>query len=173
MNWLHRCSCLALGLAIALVPEIVSAGDNASVAQQPAQPAASTVTTEVLVLHGTNDNTGIDPKIGKIPALSKPPFSAYNSYKQLDRPSLKLETGKSGKVKLPNGTELILALKSIVQPQKAGDPVKYAYKASIQKPDGTAVLPGVDVTAKAGEMFFIAGQNYKGGILVFGIKVSP
>jgi hypothetical protein len=29
------------------------------------------------------------------------------------------------------------------------------------------------VNAKAGENFFVAGQNYKGGSLVIGIKVLP
>src|SRR6185312_16504900 len=45
--------------------------------------APATVPSEVMVLHATNDNSGIDPKLGKIAALSKPPFSSYNSYRLL------------------------------------------------------------------------------------------
>jgi hypothetical protein len=31
----------------------------------------------------------------------------------------------------------------------------------------------LEVNAKAGETFFVAGQTYKGGILVIAIKVNP
>ena len=31
----------------------------------------------------------------------------------------------------------------------------------------------VEVNAKAGEMFWVGGQEYKGGSLFIGIKVSP
>ena len=38
---------------------------------------------------------------------------------------------------------------------------------------GTTVLPLLEVNAKAGEHFFVAGQKHKGGILVIGIKIAP
>mgnify|MGYP000057658233 CR=1 FL=1 len=59
-----------------------------------------------MILHATNDGSGIDPKIGKMPELEKPPLSSFNSYKLLDRPKLSLAKGKSTTVKLVTGRDL-------------------------------------------------------------------
>ena len=176
MKRLYRFSqlafCLALG-AIAQHPAVaIAAGATPAVA--PAQtPATTCVNAEVIVLHGTNDGTGIDPKIGKIPELSKPPFSSYNSYKLLDRPKVTVQKGKETKVKLPNDREMAIALKDILAAKKKGDVTRYLVSTSIQKPGGNTFLPLLEVNAKAGEWFFVAGQTYKGGILVIGVKVLP
>ena len=139
-----------------------------------AAPAASAkISAEIIILHATNDNTGIDPKIGKMPELSKPPFSSYNSYKLLDRANHSLSKGKSATIKLPTGRDLMVSWKDVIQPQKKGDPQRFVMTASIQKADGNTFLPLLEVNAKAGETFFVAGQNYKGGSLVIGIKVNP
>lgn len=176
MKRLYRFSqlafCLALG-AVAQHPAVaIAAGATPAVA--PAQtPATTCVNAEVIVLHGTNDGTGIDPKIGKIPELSKPPFSSYNSYKLLDRPKINTCKGKEVKVKLPNERELAVMLKDILEPKKKDDVTRYLVNVSINKPGGNTFLPLLEVNAKAGEWFFVAGQSYKGGMLAFGIKVLP
>src|SRR5262249_7807809 len=75
---------LAGGLST-FAPTAYSAGTHAGRAvEQGAQPATSVV-VDVLGLHGLNDNSGIDPRISAAAkeALSKPPFSSYNSYKFL------------------------------------------------------------------------------------------
>ncbi|MGC4092422.1 MAG: hypothetical protein QM756_32005 [Polyangiaceae bacterium] len=59
---------------------------------------------EVLVLHATNSQKGIDPRIGAMPELKKPPFSSYDSYELLDRARLPLEPKLPKTLKLPNGT---------------------------------------------------------------------
>jgi hypothetical protein len=138
--------------------------------QQPVpqqQAPATALSAEIMVLHGTNNGSGIDPKIGKMPALSKPPFSAYNSYKLLDRSKQQLDQGKSGSLKLPTGRDLLVTYKSVIAPTKAGDPPRYVISASIP-----SVLPNVDFNAKAGEWFFVGGPSYNGGGLVIGIKVN-
>lgn len=137
-----------------------------------AAPSAS-VSAEIIVLHGTNAGTGIDPKIGNIPALSKPPFSSYNSYKLLDRSSRALQKGKSATFKLPTSRDLQVLFKDLVPPSKQGEPTRYVISASIQKANGQAYLPNVEVSAKQGEWFFVGGQSYNGGSLVIGIKVNP
>jgi hypothetical protein len=149
---------------------------SASAPAQPAQPpkaVPASLTADVWVLHGTNDNTGIDPKLGKMPALSKPPFSAYNSYKLLAQAKLPADKGKTVPYTLPTGRELRIVYKDVIQPQKPGDPLRYVISASIQKADGKSFLPLVEVNAQAGEMFFVGGQEFKGGSLFIGIKVSP
>ncbi len=146
---------------------------------QQAQPAPSgsaavpsSMSAEVIILHGTNDGTGIDPRIGRMPALGQPPFSSYNSYKLLDRVKLPLSQGQSTTTKLPTGRDLLIALKDVLLGKKKDEPKKYVVSASVQSPDGNTFLPLLEVKAKAGETFFVAGQKYKGGTLVIGITVS-
>lgn len=171
MNLLHRFSQVALSVALAFAAQHASADQSAAPAQT-ATPAAA-VNMEVIVLHGTNDGTGIDPKIGKIPELLKPPFSSYNSYKLLDRPKVSVQKGQQSKVKLPNGREMAIELKNIIAPKKKDEVTRYVVSTSIQKPGGNTFLPLLEVNAKAGEWFFVAGQTYKGGTLVIGVKVLP
>jgi hypothetical protein len=161
---------LIVAAGMAAVPGLSVA--NAQESAAPAQAEAA-VAAEVIVLHATNDGTGIDPKIGKMPELGKPPFSSYNSYKLLDRSKLSLAKGSPGTAKLPNDGVLQVSLKEIVQPKAKGEPKRFLVGASIQKPGGNSFLPLLEVNAKAGETFFVAGQNYKGGVLVIGIKINP
>jgi hypothetical protein len=159
----------ALGVTLA-------AGSGGALADEPGKPAEAApaeVAVEIVILHATNDGSGIDPKIGKMPALAQPPFSSYNSYKLLDRVKLPLGKGKSSTTKLPTGRDLMVALKEIIEPKKKDEPRRYLVTASIQKPDGNTFLPLLEVNAKPGEPFFVAGQTYKGGTLVIGIKVNP
>jgi hypothetical protein len=145
--------------------------DDAGAPPPGAVPAA--VSAEVIVLHATNDGTGIDPKIGRMPELGKPPLSSYNSYKLLSRGTLVLAPGRATTTKLPNDGRLMVALKSVQASKKKGDPERYVISESIEEPGGTTFLPLLEVNAKAGETFFVAGQKYKGGVLVIGIKVLP
>lgn len=141
------------------------------VAGDTKKDAAAEVKAEVIVLHATNDGKGIDPTIGKIPALEKPPFSAYNTYKLLERADLKLPKGEAKDKDLPDGGKLFVTFKDVVKGKKAGEPDKFVLSASLNKADKKTFLPGVEVNAQKGEWFFIAGQKYKNGILVIGIKI--
>ncbi|MRG92714.1 hypothetical protein [Polyangium spumosum] len=157
----------AFGLSLGHGPSVAHA-QGAAAAQ-----ADASVSMEIVVLHGTNDGTGIDPKIGKMPELAKPPFSSYNSYKLLDRSKQTSSKASPSTLKLPNDRVLKVSLKDVVQPSKKGESKRYVISASIQKPGGSDFLPLLEVNAKAGETFFVAGQNHKGGVLVIGIKVNP
>ena len=161
---------IAIAVALTASNHEARADGNAGAAA-PAPPSA--ISAEIVILHATNDGTGIDPKIGKMPELAKPPFSSYNSYKLLDNVKQPLQKGKSATVKLPTGRDLMVTWKDAIAPQKKGDPMRFVMTASIQKPGGNTFLPLLEVNAKPGETFFVAGQNYKDGTLVIGIKVSP
>lgn len=164
----------ALALLLGLSSGSAIAQDAADKsAPKPAKAEEASAAVEIVILHATNDGSGIDPKVGNMPELGKPPFSAYNSYKLLDRVKLNLNKGKSETLKLPNSRDLMVSLKDIVLPKKKDELKKFVLSASIQKPGGNAVLPLLEVNAKAGETFFVAGQAHKGGILVLGIKVAP
>jgi hypothetical protein len=137
-------------------------------------PAPAAISSDVMVLHATNDSSGTDPKLlQKLPALSKPPFSSYNSYKLLATTSLPLARGSAAPLKLPTGRELRVVYKDVLDPQNKGDVRRYVVTVSIQKADGKSFLPLIEVNAKAGEWFWVGGQEYKGGSLFIGIKLNP
>ncbi|MEM9694173.1 MAG: hypothetical protein AAGA56_16610 [Myxococcota bacterium] len=117
---------------------------------------------EVIVLHATNDGTGIDPAVGNISQLKEAPLSAYDSYKLLDRKKLALQP--TGEASLPDGGKVTVRLSGI----KDG---RYQLKASVYRKGGKVFLPGVSVNAKKDRYFFIAGQKYQKGIMVLGIRV--
>ncbi len=169
-RWLLGAALVASMASPAAVAEAAQAARRAAPAQAPAVKPAQ-ARTEIIVLHATNDHTGIDPKIGKMPELAKPPFSSYDSYKLLDRVELDLPKGQAQTRKLPDDGQLAVTLKEILEPAKKGDATRFSVAASIQKPGGRSFLPAMEVSAKKGDIFFIAGQTYKGGILVIGIRV--
>ena len=102
---------------------------------------------------------------GENPALQKPPFSAYNTYKLLSRTNYVVNRLAPTGAVLPNNRVLQITLRDVVQSGR------YRIATSISQPGGTAFLPLLEVTTPAGEPFFVAGQSYLGGMLVIGIKV--
>jgi len=128
-------------------------------------PAEQPLVAEVLILHATNEQKGIDPRIGKLPELGKPPFSNYDSYQVLDRARLPLKKDAPQNQKLPNGRTLQVRLLDELGP----DTVRLS--ASINRPSGKEFLPLLEVKAHVGQAFIVAGQSHKKGILVLVIRV--
>lgn len=128
-------------------------------------PASQSYFAEVLVLHATSGEKGIDPRIGDMPELKNPPFSSYKSYELLQKIKNPLVKDDPKTFELPNGrvlqTKLVEALPE--------DAVRIS--ASINQPHGKTFLPLLEVKAKVGQSFIVAGQSYKGGILVLVIRV--
>jgi hypothetical protein len=142
-------------------------------AQQPPPPkpppaAALVVNAEVMVLYATTvpGPGSIDPAIGKMPQLTKPPFSVFNTYRLLDKKVISLELGKSGPYTLPNGRILQV---TFVEPTTEK---RFHIKVAINQPGGNgSYLKLLEVTAEPNEPFFVAGQPYKDGVLVLGISL--
>jgi hypothetical protein len=149
------------GLA-ALAPSILA--KDAHAGDAPAE-----ITAEVMVLHATNEGKGIDPGIGDLPELKKPPFSSYDTYKLLGKTNHKLAKGKEQDKKLPNDSKLLLTYKDLV-PAKKNEPEKFAVGMKIKKPDDTEFVSSTFHSPK-GQYFFVAGPKYKNGVLVIGIKI--
>jgi hypothetical protein len=151
------------------------AGSRAALAAPPAasgvppapsaRPASQPLAAEVLILHATNAKSGIDPRIGNLPELGKPPFSNYDSYQVLDRARLPLTKADAQNLKLPNGRTLQVRLLDEPGP----DSVRLS--ASINRPNGKEFLPLLEVKAHVGQAFIVAGQSHKKGILVLVIRV--
>jgi hypothetical protein len=156
-----------LGFAMTLTVSALTFG-SVALAQAPAVRGNGPVTAEVMVLHATQSDGGvsIDPRIGNMPQLTKPPFSAYNQYKLLDRKALPLEKGKPAAYVLPNGRTLQVSLVDVVEK-------RFHVSAAINQPGGQAFLKLLDVTAAPNEPFFVGGQSYQGGTLVLGITLKP
>ncbi len=128
-------------------------------------PAAS-LFVELSVLHATHESRQIDPRVADLTELTKPPFSSYERYRLIERVRLPLATRVPVVRRLPNGrmlrTELI--------ERERGDVVHLV--SSINQPGGSSFLPLLEVTARVGQRFIVAGQRYKTGILVLVLRVQ-
>jgi len=175
---------VVFGVALVGASTAIAAGEPKPAAPKPRAVASASasasasaqvvaqVPAEIMVLHATNTDGGIDPSIGSLPQLKRPPFSAYNTYRLLGRHAITLTTARPDSTTLPNGRVLRTALKGALADGK------YRVSASISRPQGDKAkeetfLPLLEVTATSGETFFVAGQSYRGGILVVGIRVGP
>lgn len=168
----RRFAALAFGVAAALA---VGAFAPATGAQSG---GAAKPKVEIMVLHATQDPKGghIDPQVAKMPQLTQPPFSAYNSYALLDKKVLPLDASKTvdpwkGKPTVPYNLVNGRVLQVTLIDQQADK--RYQVGAEINQPGGATFLKLLEVKAAANEPFFVAGQSYNGGILVIGITVRP
>lgn len=156
---------VVLGLGLALAGLAASAGVSA--APRRAEGAdAPTYAIEVLVLHATNSGKGIDPRIGDLPELKRPPFSSYDSYELLQAERLPLIVGQPRELRLPNDRVLRTRLVAILPRETL------RIAASINQPKGKTFLPLLEVKAKVGQRFIVAGQKFKAGILVLVFRVT-
>jgi hypothetical protein len=134
----------------------------------PGPPPALAVNADVKVLlAGQVEGRGsIDPAIGNLPQLRKPPLSAFNSFHLLDKRILSLPMGRTGAYTLPNGRVLQL---TFVEPAPDG----FRVLAAITRPGGNAYLKQLNLTARPNETVFVAGQSFRGGTLVLAITLRP
>jgi hypothetical protein len=107
----------------------------------------------------------IDPKLKKMPALQKPPFSGFKSMSVLAENAVELSAERAATVALPNGRTLQLTL---LERMPDG---RHKVQVSINRPGKQDYLPLLTVVA-SGEPFFVAGQSHAGGTLVIGVRVG-
>ncbi len=133
----------------------------------PALAAAAPLETlvEVRVLHGSHEPRAGDPRVVLMPELREGPFASYASYAQLSRAALPLTRGGKRRVRLPNGRVFEACLEDILSDGSS------RLVARINRPGGEDFLPLLEVKARPGQAFIVAGQSYKRGILVLVIKV--
>lgn len=163
----------ALGASLIFAqPGAAHAKPKASLATPPAKAAdvpekgekAETV-VEVSVLHGTHEQRENDPRIGNMAELREGPFAQYSSYQLLSRTQLALARGGKRQLKLPNGRLLEARLEDKLSDGSS------RLVASINRPAAKDFLPLLEVKARPGQAFIVAGQSYKHGILVLVFKV--
>jgi hypothetical protein len=145
---------------------------GAALARPPGSPspladaaARAETVVEVSVLHGRHDKRPLDPRIADIPELREGPFAKYESYELLSRTSLRLSRGGRRQLSLPNGRLLEVRLDAVLADGSS------RLVASINRPDGKDFLPLLEVKARPGQSFIVAGQSYKRGVLILVFKV--
>ena len=131
--------------------------------------APELVGAEIMIMHATNEGKGIDPGIGDLPELKKPPFSSYDTYKLLEKPKLTVKKGKEQETKLPNDYKLFLTYKDMY-PRNTGD--QFAIGSRIRKPKDENDFVNVGFTTPKSKLFFLAGPKHGKGILVLAIKIT-
>ncbi|MCA9602220.1 MAG: hypothetical protein KC417_09360, partial [Myxococcales bacterium] len=121
---------------------------------------------EVLIVLAKEEAGEIDPALKDMPALRRPPFSAFKSMKLLGRPPISLVPKKPTEVDLPNGRKLQIILESTLPDGR------FRVRVSINRPEKKDYLPLLQVIASPGDPFFVAGQSHQGGTLVIGVRVG-
>jgi hypothetical protein len=161
----RRLLCQALGASLTFALFAFDAGAQPKRPKQLADaPEKPETVVEVMVLHGTHDAKP-DPRIGDMPELREGPFAKYASYQLLSRSNWPLAKGGKKQLKLPNGRLLEARLEDRL-PDGSSRLV-----ASINRPGASDFLPLLEVKAKPGQAFIVAGQSYKRGILVLVFRV--
>jgi hypothetical protein len=155
-----------LTLSTFFAPALLLGGRQALAQGKPPPPVLPQLATDVLVLHATNGGGGIDASLAQLRQLKDPPFSSYNTYKQLSRTKVLVAKDRPTNVGLPDQGKLSLKRLDVAARYKLG--------ASIVKGSGDPFLANLEVTGDLNDIFFVAGQVYDGGILVIGIRlVAP
>jgi len=128
--------------------------------------AQERVSAEVIVVLAKESAGTVDPALADIPALQRAPFNAFQSMEILDRKREQLRAGVDRDVALPNGRTLRIRLQRVMPDGR------YRVQVSINRPEADAYLPLLQVVTAPGDPFFVAGQSYRGGTLVIGVRVG-
>lgn len=146
---------LALALSIAF--------GSVAAAQAPRE-----VPAQVLIVLATEGGArAIDPRLANVPALRQPPFDSYASLSLLGSPRIELRVGRAAEVPLPNGRNIRIVLREVTADGR------YRLQVSINRPGERDYLPEMSVVASPGDPFFVAGQSFREGTLVIGIRLGP
>ena len=124
------------------------------------------VPAEITVILASPAEGTIDPALAAIAALRQPPFSAYRSMSMLSRREVALVAGAPFELALPNGRQLRVELAATMPDGR------FRARVSITRPGQRDYLPLLEVVARPGEPFFVAGQSHLGGTLVIGLRLG-
>jgi len=140
-----------LGLASAfLVALLLTTAHSASA-------DAQTVTVRAQAIHATSNGNQMDGSLSSIAGQLRSRFGQYSSFSQLSDNRLSLSVGQSRSVRLPNGQTLQVTFQGM-----SGS----SYRLNVSIPGG-----GSTVTIGRGGVFFVAGPNYQGGLLIVAVRI--
>ena len=129
-------------------------------------PLAVTVSAQVVVIIAREVAGAIDPRLSSMSALREAPFSAFHSMDIWSEHPLTLVQGIPVTVDLPNGRVIQLVLEEVTADGRNH------VRVSINRREQSDYLPVLEVAAPPGDPFFVAGQNFMGGMLVIGVSLG-
>jgi hypothetical protein len=157
-------------LCVALLALSVFSGSAAAQASPRAEAKAElnpkSEVAQVVVVLGSTEGSGIDPALGALEALTKPPFDSFTKKTLLAKNELELSQGKEAEVTLPNGRKLRIQL---IEKTSEG---RFRVSVSINRAGKQDYLPLMTVVAAPGDPFFVAGQKHERGTLIIGITIG-
>ncbi len=159
----------------AAVMSIVAAASGVGwLAFPTAASAAADPNADIMELQGTQTPGAgsIDPRVGNVPQLKKPPLSSYNTYALLNKATFVVKKGVAASYTLKNGRVLQLTFIETTADNR------YRVLTTISEPNAKVFLKKLEVVAGPNELFFVAGQNLDvknpdKGALVLGITIRP
>jgi hypothetical protein len=99
--------------------------------------------------------------------LSKPPFSAFKTFKLLDTINLRVDGTTANKTTLPSGQTLVLTLRErLLSPKNR---VRLRMHLVLSKPAAKRRLLSTRFTIYDGGTIFFAVARHQGGTMVIGI----
>ena len=160
-RWAHTLFAGLLGLlGVGVV------GAFGATAQAQERGASAAVPGEVLIVLATEADGVVDPRLQRVPALRAAPFDRYRSMALLSSPRVRLALNQPEVIELPNGRSLRLVLLEITSEGR------YRVQISLNRPGQRDYLPGMSAVASPGSPVFIAGQSFREGTLVIGIRLD-
>jgi hypothetical protein len=157
-------ACVMLS-AVTGTPSVAHAEDQ-RLASEPRHP--SSMNGEVWVVHAaTANDEGIDPGLSGLRALKQPPFDAYRSMKILSRQTLDLPLDQPVEIEITRQRILVLRLVARLPDGRAKLELSFKRRTRTE-----AQPPIMHVISSAKEPFFVAGQKFRHGMLVIGVRVS-
>ncbi len=162
---------MAVAVALAIVSFALPAHAQPPTTQPPTTTSAApttgpTVSAQVTVILAREVAGAIDPRLQGLTALREAPFSAFHSMDIWSEHPLTLTQGVPVTVDLPNGRVIQLVLEEVT-----GDGRNHV-RVSINRREQSDYLPVLEVAAPPGDPFFVAGQNFMGGMLVIGVTLG-
>lgn len=149
---------------LTLIALVVTAVTGVAAAQD--DRGSASISGDVLIVLASREAGPVDPRLADVPALRRSPFDAFRSMELLESPRVRLTVGREQVIELPNGRRLRLVLREVT------DEGRFRMQVSINRPGQRDYLPELDVVASPGDPVFIAGQSYRDGTLVIGIRLG-
>ncbi|MBI4508883.1 MAG: hypothetical protein HY698_04560 [Deltaproteobacteria bacterium] len=134
-------------------------------AENPLPPKADCTVTEI---QASNEKKGVDPKLERLKGkLTKPPFSAWDTFVRLGEPGIKPEKDKPATVKLITGGMLTVVFKDKLLSQ--GGRPRLRFGLDVDSKEGKRTVSTV-VVFDSGDSVLIAGEPHGKGtyIMAFG-----
>lgn len=156
---------LLVVLALALSADVASAQERrppaAPAAPTSRPPAAARVGVQISVVHATDSETGIDPRLSALASSFR--YFKYKGYRLLSTQDATVSVGEDHSFPIEGGRRLKVTLIS-------KDESRARVRVEMSGNDGK--LLDTTVSINRGGTFIVAGPGYKDGILMLPVRAD-